>query len=513
MPAPATTTATYYLSGADLVQDGHGRITLSLLADGRLRVSARINSTDESRSYRLTLRADGAAAEWLSLDIGGALGVGEATLANPPQRFEDLLRTPQTAVVLEQSGREKMRGAVGGVAVALIDDLTIDGFLAYIQRHDVRDVKRLMSALPPAMRSNHTLVGRSGGLQATSVEAPRIVSFGADGRLLAAFQSDVGPRRETVELAELRADGTWKFAEIEVPTRRVASEVCTSCHGRQPRPVWSAYNQWPGVFGADGDKLTDAEVVTLTRLRATQRDSDRFHVLPIRPVRNGDTFHIAHRDYTFANFNATGEIVRAVTEGAWLRIRQAPRAADLRLGFFLNRCDDALRQETNPRWARFKSAMVAAGQPQQTDTVAILRAMGIANPVEELQIGKTAPNLTAADGLGYNQAASGLTTFIEFLLLDDWIADEPELGRRLAALADVGRGYVNGVYTGYGLGMANLEEARRFRMLHNYGLHGEDLQRSREKHTAPNYFDGLWRMEQGLLTPARDAICSHLQGR
>lgn len=501
------------MSGSDVVQDGHGRVSLSRLADGKLRISARINMTDASRKYRLLLRSNRNAAEWSSLEIDGTSGYGETTLASPPQPYEDLLRADHVAVVLAPDGSEKMRGAVGATGTPLIDDLTIDGILAYIQRHDVREIKRLMSALPPAMRSNYTLVARSGGLQAASVELPRIVMFGADGRLLASIQSEAGSRRETIELGELQSNGQWRFAEINVATRGVSGDACAVCHGRNPRPIWAAYNQWPGVFGADGDNLTAAEVATLTRLKATQRDSDRFHVLPIQRAANGGSFHIAHRDYTFTNFNATTEIVRAVTEGVWQRIRKAPRAADLRLGFFLNRCDASARQDSNASWARFKAAMAASGQTQRTDSVAILRAMGVPNPVEELQIGKAVPNLNATDDLDYNQASSGLTTFVEFLLLDDWITEQPELGRRLAQLPDVGRGYVGSVFTGFGLGMTNLEEARRYRMLHNYGLRGEDLQRSRENHTAPNYSDGVWRMDQGLLTPARDAICGYLQGR
>lgn len=518
-PTPiVSSSASYYLAASDIVADGHGRVSLDKLDNGAVRISARINQTDPARTYRLALKEVGKPDSILTLPIDGASGYGEQTFTTDangaPLAFDTLLRLALLATVTDTTGRVKMSGSVGVDATELITDLSIDGIQAYIARHGVRQVKDILSALPPAMRSNYTLVAQSSGLQASSETEPRIVMFGADGRFLLSVQSAPGPKREALEIGQLRDDGRWIFQEIQVATNTVSGESCVTCHGAEhPRPIWHEYDQWPGVFGADGDKLTSGEAATITRIKAGQAASDRFHILPLHPARAGDTFSLPHREYPYTNFNATTEIVRAVSEGVWRRIRTSPNYKDLRTGFLLNRCSASVRASTNPFWARFKSAMDAAGERTATDDQAILRALGISNPVAALQLSKKVVDLNANDSLDYNQASTSLLSFVHFLTLDDWIKDQPELGERLARLPDLGAGYVGNVFTGHGLGQGTIESARRYRMRHNFGLSPEDLQRSRERHTAPNYSDGVWRFEQGVFTPAREALCNVLEGR
>ncbi|NOS80493.1 MAG: hypothetical protein HOP32_02775 [Nitrospira sp.] len=517
-PTPAvTSSASYYLAGSDIVADGHGRISLDKLDSGAVRISARINQTDAAHTYRLTLQEVGKAGA-LTLDIDGATGYGEQTFTTDatgaPLVFDTLLRLASIATVTDPAGRTKMSGSVGADAIELITDLSIAGIQAYIARHGVREVKDILSALPPTIRSNYTLVAQTSGLQAASEAEPRIVMFGADGRFLLSVQSAPGPKREMLEIGELQSDGRWIFREIQVATNTASGESCVICHGAEhPRPIWHEYNQWPGVFGADGDTLTSGEADAITRIKASQANSDRFHILPLHHARAGDIFSLPHRQYPYTNFNATTEIVRAVTEGVWKRIRTSPHYKDLRTGFFLNRCSSTVRVTTNPYWARFRSALDAAGERTATDDKAILRALGINDPVAALQLSKKVLDLNTNDSLSYNQASTSLLSFVHFLALDDWIKDQPELGERLARLPDLGAGYVGNVYTGHGLGQSNLESARRYRMQHNFGLSPEDLQRSRERHTAPNYSDGVWRIEQGVLTPAQEVLCNFLEGR
>lgn len=518
-PTPVVmSSASYYLAAPNIVADGHGRISLDKLDSGAVRISARINQTDAARNYRLTLQEVGKAGAALTLNIDGASGYGEQTfitdMEGTPLVFETLLRRASVATVTDTTGRAKMSGSVGANAIELIAEPSIDGIQAYIARHGVREVKDILSALPPAMRSNYTLVATSSGLQASSETEPRIVMFGADGRFLLSVQSAPGPKRETLEIGELQDDGRWIFREIQVATNTASGESCVVCHGSEhPRPIWHEYNQWPGVFGADGDKLTSGEADAITRIKASQAGSDRFHILPLHDARAGDTFSLPHREYPYTNFNVTTEVVRALSEGVWKRIRTSPRYKDLRTGFFLNRCSASVRASTNPYWARFQSALDAAGERTATDDKAILRALGIHDPVAALQLGKKVVDLNANDSLDYNQASTSLVSFVHFLALDDWIKDQPELGERLARLPDPGAGYVGSVFTGHGLGQGNLEAARRYRMQHNFGLNSEELQRSRERHTAPNYSDGVWRIEQGVFTPAREALCNFLEGR
>lgn len=528
-PAPAPTVPSpsgadmraSFLLRADDASQGLGRVTLDKLASGAVRVSARIHGADARANYVLALREAGAGTNLLEVPIDGVTASGQGSLAADraaARTYEQLLAGQLTARVTSSDGRTTlMQGAVGAGATRLIDELTIDGIQNHVARHGIRDVKALLAAMPPTMRANYTLVETSDSLQPATLGAPRIVMVGADARLLVGVNSTPGSAsREIVELAELLADGTWKFRQLDLRTLASSGASCSACHGQNPRPIWKEYNQWPGVFGANGDALTSGQVETLQQLRQGQAASDRFHALAIGNHGYGTSFYLPFRAYGYTNFNITVEVSRATAEGVWKRIRSHADYARLRDGFFLQTCDGNVRTAANPAWARFTAALRAAGQAETSD-LAILKALGVADPVAELQISKRADRFLPGDGIGYNISATGLFDLVLLMVLDDIVKAEPALAQKLAALPDEPRGYPasgGGTHSGrYGLGKASLEEARRYRVEHLFELAGEALQRSREHHTATEYADHLWRVSQGLLTPARASVCSHLASR
>ncbi len=143
-------------------------------------------------------------------------------------------------------GLEAAAPAPGGVEV--IED--------YLRRHEVTSVEEFIGALPPAHRRNFVMVYESQGLGAEFVSSahPRVISWGADGKYLFAWQTNPAadePFRSGVEFL-IAEGGEWLAGVVDFSAETPAirrPDGCASCHGGLNKPLWGTGGLTPHQAG------------------------------------------------------------------------------------------------------------------------------------------------------------------------------------------------------------------------------------------------------------------------
>lgn len=149
---------------------------------------------------------------------------------------------------------------------------TYEDLKEIITKNDIKSIAALLPQLPKEYRSEFTLMMKSQSLQDASVNFPRVIMAGPDGRLLLAFNGDPAQKNyDSLEIIQYR-DGTasFDFFEIRFPEKdqngnplnnltkaefsgRNPSK-CLACHTSDPRPNWQHYPRWPGAFLGSDDR-------------------------------------------------------------------------------------------------------------------------------------------------------------------------------------------------------------------------------------------------------------------
>lgn len=182
---------------------------------------------------------------------------------------------------------------------------TIEDLLELIERSAPTSLGELLESIPTGVLQKFTFVHTSRSLHADafSPEDPRVIRFSTDGTLALAYPLARGPENERLEIASFDPTGDrWHLYDVEfrprtdaVPSglasiRRDAAE-CLSCHGGDdPRPNWSSYFTWKGVYGThddllgslddDGAWVRDAESDAYLAMRRRHADNPKFTSLP-----------------------------------------------------------------------------------------------------------------------------------------------------------------------------------------------------------------------------------------
>ena len=120
----------------------------------------------------------------------------------------------------------------------------------FLDDNGVTSVEGFVEALPDLYKQRFVMVYESAGLGAefVSSEHPRMVSHGADGRLLLAWLTNPDAEenlRDSVEFLTMEADSTeWTAGVVdfggETPAIRQPRE-CSSCHGALNKPLWGHF--------------------------------------------------------------------------------------------------------------------------------------------------------------------------------------------------------------------------------------------------------------------------------
>ncbi len=178
-----------------------------------------------------------------------------------------------------------------GAAQARFD---FESLRALIETERLTSVEQVVARLPEDLRANYTLVYASQSLQGASHDHPRAVLFGADAKLVLTFNGDPKQRHhDEIEILQYRDEqGVFELRSISFAQGVRFSEknpqLCLSCHGASPRPIWGSYdyevrddNHWPGLYGSthDAPRLVPEERRAFERYRELAREHPRYRFL------------------------------------------------------------------------------------------------------------------------------------------------------------------------------------------------------------------------------------------
>jgi hypothetical protein len=391
-----------------------------------------------------------------------------------------------------------------------VPEAEIDALHAYARDAGLGSVAELLAALPAWLHRNHVLVETTRAGHPASLAYPRVLLFGSDARFLLAYGSDpADPKREVVDLAELRPDGSWKLRSLDFaaspPALSQDGAACTSCHGDPPRPFWGSYPSWPGMFGAQQDLVSAGQAERLNELRADPAGSDRFFALEIPAPfgggawEAGDIVRLPGRAYAYTNTVLNMELGSAVSDGAFRRLRAASGFRELRDELLtLSYCaprDGAVYVASGARDA-IAATLLALGVSANRD--ALYRHLGV-DPAQAFSLHRLA---SEAPDANWNVSTDTLFGLVNLLVLHDFMRDDAELLALLEDQPDRATAFNAGCFE-------SAADAVRHKVYVGFTLHGAARQAARAAGMDVN----LYRATQGALDPVRSALCPFLYER
>ena len=157
----------------------------------------------------------------------------------------------------------------GDLATDTGDSPRIDRFLT---KHSVTSPEEFIGALPALYKERFTIIykSRAPAQDHVSGEHPRIISFGGDGRLTFAWNTDPDAPSEFLDTVEfLRQNGDdWTAGVIDFAGDSpsiTAPASCQTCHGSLNKPLWSGWSDWEGTEFVYPEDKQYASVVAYMR--------------------------------------------------------------------------------------------------------------------------------------------------------------------------------------------------------------------------------------------------------
>ncbi len=242
---------------------------------------------------------------------------------------------------------------------------TYESLVETIKSKNLKSVEETLPYFPSEMRSNFTLVYDSLSLQKSSFQYPRAIMFGTDAKLTCTFgghKSLVG--FESLECYQYHADSkTFDFREIVFPTeenllteaafsktnqRALSNFSCTTCHSKDPHPIWENYPEWPGVYGSIDDsyhknsfgaiRLEDSkklkiELENLLQFKGTVSSSQRYSHLNFSGLSGVEPYSKVYKNKNFKdrpNLRFTGLLKGLMVQRNHRLMLELPKAEYLR---------------------------------------------------------------------------------------------------------------------------------------------------------------------------------------
>lgn len=134
--------------------------------------------------------------------------------------------------------------------------LSLEDIRDSIQKNAPSNVDSFIASLPESLRKRFLIVYQSRSSQSASLENPRIILFGEDGKLLLSFTfspNDLDEKSFNNRIEIIEQKGLLKptFAEISFSKGKPSLEKnparCTACHNGEA--IFEGYPHWPGFVG------------------------------------------------------------------------------------------------------------------------------------------------------------------------------------------------------------------------------------------------------------------------
>ncbi|HEX4923636.1 MAG TPA: hypothetical protein VFV50_06105 [Bdellovibrionales bacterium] len=130
-------------------------------------------------------------------------------------------------------------------------------------------VNELLLSLPASLRRSFTLLKTSESLQEASWKYPRVLMF--NDNLVLAFNTHASQKGyaalEIIDIDKNRR--VFNFQEVREVTENGKPRLeftektpsrCLSCHGTDPKPIWTSYLSWPKAYGSHDDFVAEDSV-------------------------------------------------------------------------------------------------------------------------------------------------------------------------------------------------------------------------------------------------------------
>lgn len=394
-------------------------------------------------------------------------------------------------------------------------EMTIDGIWEFMQANDITTMEQLLDVLPDHYRNYFSLVEVTRAAGQSTLEYPRIVLFGPDGR----FMANVGTLREDpvydkLDVTELNEEtGHWELSVFDFtnPKPKLERNVksCEECHGAiEPRPFWGTNLDWPGVFGDNiaegpqGEAMDGPHAKRMNEIKNGKGNNPRFDFLVWRDenVKRGGKRRLAGHQFGADLFISNIAMGTATARGVFMRMQQnyPKRYEELKeivllLGYDM--FNEGLLSPEDKQKIAYKMQFYGAEKATLDEALMLL---GI-NTKEAFSLGTLAETETPIT----NWKMGGGTLYEAVLLqvLDDLSKTDEAMN---AILDEAGPG--PGVFRCPDLAQ-NMQDIIDFKMLHMFHLRGH----ARYMVHWVFYPADLEHINKTVLRPTLDTVAAHLK--
>lgn len=138
----------------------------------------------------------------------------------------------------------------------------VDEFIRDNPKKSTNDLLEFLAKSFPQMFIEPVLMFRSESLHKNSVsyETPRAILSSKDGKYVIAFSGDIKNHASSAieELSFEESSAKFELREISLASGTLTAErnpqKCIQCHGSDPRPIWDAYDMWPGAYAGNNSR-------------------------------------------------------------------------------------------------------------------------------------------------------------------------------------------------------------------------------------------------------------------
>ena len=131
---------------------------------------------------------------------------------------------------------------------------TVPRIRRYISNYGINSPEQFIDNLPSLYRQRFTILyqSRAAAQHHVSYQHPRIISWGADGSTIFAWNTDPNAPTKFLDSVEFlrqqRTGWTAGIVDFSGPTPVIATPAsCQSCHGNTNKPMWGTFNRWEGT--------------------------------------------------------------------------------------------------------------------------------------------------------------------------------------------------------------------------------------------------------------------------